>query len=92
MSSGNISPRRQRIQENEMQLSLSLGDDSEWTAVAAVYRKYADYIKQNVQLNKTHLEKLLAEVITQREFDSLCANGFTDALQAAINGNNPSET
>ncbi|XP_052763440.1 uncharacterized protein LOC128205665 [Mya arenaria] len=84
MSSGNISPRRQRIQENEMQLSLSLGDDSEWTAVAAVYRKYADYIKQNVQLNKTHLEKLLAEVITQREFDSLCRKSDNEALDELL--------
>ncbi|WAR17756.1 hypothetical protein MAR_032350, partial [Mya arenaria] len=74
MSSGILSARSRSIRENETPLSLPLAEDSEKRAVAAVYRKHADYIKQNVQLTRTHIRKLLTTggVITQREFDSLC--------------------
>ncbi|XP_052763439.1 uncharacterized protein LOC128205664 [Mya arenaria] len=86
MSSGILSARSRSIRENETPLSLPLAEDSEKRAVAAVYRKHADYIKQNVQLTRTHIRKLLTTggVITQREFDSLCRKSDPEALDELL--------
>ncbi|XP_052763438.1 uncharacterized protein LOC128205663 [Mya arenaria] len=85
MLPGNRTARSRGIRENETPLSLPLADDSEERAVAEVYRKHAGYIKQNVELDERHLNKLLDDrVITQGEFDCLCKKSDSEALNELL--------
>ncbi|XP_052763443.1 uncharacterized protein LOC128205668 [Mya arenaria] len=79
MSSRNLTARR-RIQESQRPPPLPLSEDAEERAVTEVYRKYAGYIRQNVELDERHLNKLLGSVITQGEFESLLRKSDTEAL------------
>ncbi|WAR17758.1 hypothetical protein MAR_032352 [Mya arenaria] len=75
MLPGNRTARSRGIRENETPLSLPLADDSEERAVAEVYRKHAGYIKQNVELDERHLNKLLDD---RRKSDT---EALTELLQ-----------